>query len=79
MFKADKHKWVLTSPCPPKPNTKSVDAHIIEHNWWKQFEEMAKCYMLDSMSNTLYHLHHGMDSATDMMLNVDEMFVDLGC
>ena len=39
---------------------------------------MAKCYMLGSMNNILQKQHHGMETITDSMFSMDEMFASLG-
>ena len=50
---AAKHKYVLTQPCPSFP---SLDAHLEEkqrYDRWQKSNEMAKCYILTSISNVL--------------------------
>ena len=43
---ADKHKWVLTTPCPAQPTEESTNDERNLYNKWKQSNEMAKCYIL---------------------------------
>ena len=49
------HKYVLTQPC---PNFPSLDAPLEEkqqYDCWQKSNEMAKCYVLASISNVLQH------------------------
>ena len=50
---AKEHKYVLTQPC---PNFPSLDASLKEkqrYDRWQKSDEMAKCYILASISNVL--------------------------
>ena len=50
---AEEHKYVLTQPCPSFP---SLDAPLKEkqrYDRWQKSNEMAKCYILSSISNVL--------------------------
>ena len=52
---AKEHKYVLAQPCPSFP---SLDAPLEEkkrYNRWQKSNEMAKCYILASISNVLQH------------------------
>ena len=52
---AEKHKYVLTQPC---PNFPSLDAPLKEkqrYDRWQKSNEMAKCYILAFISNVLQH------------------------
>ena len=52
---AEEHKYVLTQPCPSFP---SLDAPLKEkqrYDRWQKSNEMAKCYILASISNVLQH------------------------
>ena len=51
----EEHKFVLNQPC---PNFPSLDAHSEEkqqYDHWQKYNEMAKCYILASISNVLQH------------------------
>ena len=51
----EEHKYVLTQPC---PNFPSLDASLEEkqrYDCWHKSNEMAKCYILASISNVLQH------------------------
>ena len=62
---AEEHKYVLTQPCPCFP---SLDAPL----------EMAKCYILASISNVLQHQRQDVELALDIMLSLKEMFGEQG-
>ena len=50
---AEEHRYVLRQPC---PNFPSLDAHLEEkqrYDRWQKSNEMAKCYILTSISNVL--------------------------
>ena len=52
---AKEHKFVLNQPC---LNFPSLDAHSEEkqrYDRWQKSNEMAKCYILASISNVLQH------------------------
>ena len=70
----DKYKWALFTPCHAAPTTESSNEQLIEYEKWKQSDEMAKCYILGSMSNVLQEQHHSMETVADIMSSVDEMF-----
>ena len=75
---ADKHKGVLFTLCLAAPTAKSSNEQLIEYERWKQFDELATCYILGSISNVLQQQHCPMETATDIMSSVDKMFVGLG-
>ena len=56
---------MLTQPCPSFP---SLDAPL----------EMAKCYILASISNVLQHQMQDVELASDIMLSLKEMFGEQG-
>ncbi|XP_059650724.1 uncharacterized protein LOC132296550 [Cornus florida] len=41
---------------------------------WQKADEMAKCYILASMSNVLQHQHQSFVTTRDILLNLKEMF-----
>ena len=56
---AEEQKYVLTQPCPSFP---SLDAHLEEkqrYDHWQKSNEMAKCYILESILNVLQHSNAG--------------------
>ena len=73
----DKHKWVLTTPCPDEPTAKSINDQIAEYNRWKASDEMAKCYMLGSMNNILQQQHRSMETTVNIMFSINEIFTYL--
>ncbi|XP_077222147.1 uncharacterized protein LOC143855991 [Tasmannia lanceolata] len=71
---ATKVYWILTTEEPELPGP---DAPQVDHNRKsKCFEdnEMAKCYILGSMSNVLQQQLIGIAVASDIMLNIKEIF-----
>ena len=70
---AEEHKYVLTQPCPSFP---SLDAPLEEkqrYDRWQKSNEMAKCYILASVSNVLQHQMQDVELASDIMLSLKEM------
>ena len=71
---AEEHKYVLTQPCLSFP---SLDAPLEEkqrYDHWQKSNEMAKCYILASISNVLKHQMQDIELASDIMLSLKEMF-----
>ena len=67
MLTVNKHKWVLFTPCPMAPTTESSNEQLMEYERWKQSDEMAKYYILGSMSNISQQQHRSMEIAVDIM------------
>ena len=68
------HKYMLSQPC---PNFPSLDAPLGEkqrYDRWQKSNEMAKCYILVSISNVLQHQMQDVELASDIMLSLKEMF-----
>ena len=78
MLMADKHKWVLFTPCPVAPTIKSSNEQLMEYEKWKQSDEMTEYYILGSMSNVLQQQHRSMETVADIMSSIDKMLVGLG-
>ena len=75
---AEEHKYVLTQPCPSFP---SLDAPLEEkqrYDRWQKSNEMAKCYILASISNVLQHQMQDVELASDIMHSLKEMFGEQG-
>ena len=75
---AEEHTYVLTQPCPRFP---SLDAPLEEkqqYDRWQKSNEMAKCYILASISNVLQHQMQDVELASDIMLNLKEMLGEQG-
>ena len=77
MLTADKYKWVLFTPCLAAPTAESFNEQLLEYEKWKQYDEIAKCYILGSMSNVLQEKHHLIKTTIEIMTSVDKMFVGL--
>ena len=74
----EEHKYVLNQPC---PNFPSLNAPFEEKQWcngWQKSNEMAKCYILASISNVLQHQMQDVELASDIMLSLKEMFGEQG-
>lgn len=72
---AEEYRYVLSEPCPTVDDY-STDDQLEAERKWKKANSMAKCYMLASMSNVLQTQHEQMDTASDIMLSLSEMFAD---
>ena len=70
----DEYKFVLTTPRPPVPTANAAQAVRDSHRRWHKVNEMAKCYMLASMSTVLRHQHAVMATATEIMENLTNLF-----
>ena len=75
---AEKHKSVLTQPC---PNFPSLDDSLEEkqrYDRWQKSNEMTKCYILASILNVLQHQMQDVGLASNIMLSLKEMFGEQG-
>ena len=71
---AEEYKFVLTDVCPPTLDSDSSKEEVEAYQHWRKANEVARCYILVSMSNVLQHQHEHMATAYDMMINLKEMF-----
>ena len=71
---AEEYRFVLTDLCPPPPDSDSSQEKVEAYQKWRKADEMARCYILASMSNVLQHQHEHMATVYDMMMNLKEMF-----
>ncbi|KAI9169007.1 hypothetical protein LWI28_005411 [Acer negundo] len=74
LLQSEKHKFVLTTPKPPAPNNESSIMYRDEYEQWKTSDDMAKCYIMATISDVLQQQHEGMKSAADIMMSLEEMF-----
>ena len=44
-----------------------------EYEQWKTSDEMAKCYIMATISDVLQQQHEGMGCAADMMMSLEEI------
>ena len=70
----EEYKYVLVEECPPKPDANSDEEVKEAYKKWKKADEMARCYILASMSNVLQHQHQAMAIAYGMIYNLKELF-----
>ena len=75
---AEEYKFVLHEECPLKPNDQSSDEDKLAYQKWRKADEMARCYIMASMSNVLQHQHQAMLSAFEILENLKQMFGDQG-
>ena len=76
---AQEYKYVLTDVCPPPPGSDSSKEDVEAYESWRKVDEMARCYILASMSNILQHQHENMATTYDMMMNLKEIFGEQNC
>ncbi|XP_077228345.1 uncharacterized protein LOC143861291 [Tasmannia lanceolata] len=71
---AAKVYWVLTTEEPELPGPDSPQAYHDRKSKWLEDNEMAKYYIIGSISNVLQQQHIGMAATSDIMMNIKEMF-----
>ncbi|KAL5572293.1 hypothetical protein UlMin_021890 [Ulmus minor] len=71
---SEKHKFVLLEVCPPEPAANAAKAVKDAYEKWIVSDDMARYYMLASMSNVLQQQHQGMRTAAEIMAYVQAMF-----
>ena len=64
---SEKHKFVLLEACPPELAANAAKAVKDAYEKWIVSGDMARCYMLASMSNMLQQQHQGMRTAAKIM------------
>ena len=74
----EKHKYVLIQPCPNFPSLDAPPEEKQQYDRWQKSNEMAKCYILASISNVLQHQMQDVELASDIMLNLKEMLGEQG-
>ena len=65
---------MLTTQQPSVPATNAAAGVREAHRMWHKINEMAKCYMLVSMSTMLKHQHAAIATATEIMQNLKNLF-----
>ncbi|GER47805.1 gag-pol polyprotein [Striga asiatica] len=70
---AEGYKFAITDACPAVPAADAPEQEKEEYARWKKADEMAKCYILASMSNVLQHQHQSKDTAADILLNLRDL------
>ena len=71
---AEEHKYVLSQPFPNFPSLNPPLEEKQRYERWQKSNEMAKCYILASISNVLQHQMQDVELALDIMLSLKEMF-----
>ncbi|KAH9741143.1 hypothetical protein KPL70_002513 [Citrus sinensis] len=67
-------KYVLTQPCPPEPSLYDYRNQREPYEKWCQANKMAKRYILASISMELHKKHRSMETATEIMASLHQMF-----
>ena len=73
---AEKIGYVLTDPYHNAPSEDTTDEEKKAYEAWKAHDEYAKCIILASMENVLQQQHVGMNTASDIMFNLADMFAN---
>ncbi|XP_070019568.1 uncharacterized protein [Nicotiana sylvestris] len=71
---AEQYKFLLDEVCPEKSRDDVTDDEQKAYHKWIKADEMARCYILASMSNVLQHQHQSIESVYDILENLKEMF-----
>ncbi|KAH9656854.1 hypothetical protein KPL70_022837 [Citrus sinensis] len=67
-------KYVLTQPCPPEPSLYDYRNQRETYEKWCEANKMAKRYILASISVELHKKHRSMETATEIMASLHQMF-----
>lgn len=70
---AEEYDYVLTIPKPPVLTDNSTPEQKEEMRRWLKADNMARCYMMTSMSPTLQQ-HQEIETAAGLMLNLEELY-----
>ena len=79
VYKVEEHKYVLTQPCSSFPSLDAPPEEKQQYDRWQKSNEVAKCYILASISNVLQYEMQDVELASDIMLSLKEMFGEQGC
>lgn len=71
---AEGHKFALTEACPNDPAADASEGVRHRFDRWKKSNEMAKCYILASVSNVIQHQVQDVNHANSMMNILKEIF-----
>ena len=74
----EEHKYVLTRSCPSFPSLDAPPEEKQRYDRWQKSNEMAKCYILASISNVLHHQMRDVELASNIVLSLKEMFGEQG-
>ncbi|KAH9725664.1 hypothetical protein KPL70_007964 [Citrus sinensis] len=67
-------KYVLTQSCPPEPSLYDYRNQREPYKKWYEANKMAKRYILASISVELHKKHQSMETATEIMASLHQMF-----
>ena len=72
------YKYVLDELCPNFPALDAPSEEKQRYDCWQKSNEMAKCYILASISNVLQYQIQDVELVSDIMLSLKEMFGEQG-
>lgn len=72
---AKDYKHVLTSRTPNEPVEDAAQVARDVFTRWKKANDIAKCYILASVSSTIQHQLEKMNFASEIMLQLDYIFM----
>ena len=75
---AEGYKYFLNTTKSQEPDSEATQEMKDLYDKWVKANDMAKCYILASMSNVLQHQHQYYTVASDIMFNLSEMFGSQG-
>ncbi|XP_024031025.1 uncharacterized protein LOC112094433 [Morus notabilis] len=70
----EKLNFILNTPCPPEPLVDAPNEIFLAYQCWKDSNDMARCYMMASMSTVLQVQHEDYKTARQIMDNLEDMF-----
>ncbi|KAK5833352.1 hypothetical protein PVK06_017177 [Gossypium arboreum] len=62
----EKQNFVLDETCPPKAQPKA-------RNHWRDFNSIARCYVLASMSSVMQKQHENFHTTEEIMTNLEDL------
>lgn len=71
---AEEYSFVLTTPCPAEPTARSNEVQRDAHKRWIKANNMAKCYIMATMSSELQPQFENLNTAAEIMTSVKELF-----
>ncbi|XP_024020869.1 uncharacterized protein LOC112091432 [Morus notabilis] len=70
----EKLNFVLNTLCPPEPPVDAPNEVSLAYQRWKDYDDMAHCYMMASMSAMLQAQHEDYTTTRQIMDNLEDMF-----
>ncbi|RVW45213.1 Retrovirus-related Pol polyprotein from transposon TNT 1-94 [Vitis vinifera] len=70
----ENYHFVLKEDCPPVPPANASKAVSKEYNRWIIANNKARCYLLATMNEVLRTKHEGLETASEIMESLQQMF-----